>query len=74
MAVFMSPKLPLEHSIASIVNGDVRVLLAVLRELGQYVWKTHIPHRLKQPGDTVSPFSPAGLAVDGYMQLPVLCC
>ena len=57
-------KLPLKHSIASIVDGDVLVLLAVLRELGQYVWKTHIPHRLKQSGDAISAFSPTGLVND----------
>lgn len=51
------------------MNCDVLVLGAVLRELGQYIRQTHIPQRLKQPGDVVSAFSPAWLANDGQVGL-----
>lgn len=56
------------------MDGDVLVLATVLRELGKNVWQPHVSKRLKQFVDAVSAFSPAGLAVDGDMQLPVLCC
>jgi hypothetical protein len=53
------------------MDGDVLVFSAVLRKVGQYVWQTHIPHRLKQPRDAVSAFSPALLANDGQVSHPI---
>ena len=41
------------------MDGDILMLAAVLRELGQQVWQSNIAHSLKQSVDAVSAFSSA---------------
>jgi hypothetical protein len=63
----------LKDGFATFMYGGALMPLTVLREMGQHIRQTHIPKRLKQPGDAVSAFSPTWLADNGEMGHTVWC-